>query len=381
MREADNAYTEYIPDAEPDDANDPIADSFGPNIPSDSEPDEVEHPIPNDNEDDVDVDIMLNTLSSHGQGTSSQSELPVSAAIPSSSNEHILHPSIPFISTTYPEHRSEIVMTWTIDEILHGRRADGPFWQLFDQVHPHARVLTILHHMGFYGVYRCGRFIADYHLITTLVERWRRETHTFHFRVGEATITLQDVAVIWGLPIDGRPVTGVDHEMSIPQWMQYCEVTLGFHLAPEHFRGARLYTTALAQHMRQHHVTDDSDEEHVHQYTRACAFMLFGGVMCPDSSGNSIPLLYLPKFENVDEVSGYSWGSAVLAFLYRELCTACSKTKCNIGGALQLLQIWVWSRITPITPVVLESRVDLEPWEIDLEHVLPNPPMVHGKKI
>ncbi|KAI3446818.1 hypothetical protein Pfo_003483 [Paulownia fortunei] len=257
MREVDNAYTEYIPDAEPDDANDPIADSFGPNIPSDSEPDEVEHPIPNDNEDDV---------------------------------------------------------------------------------HPHARVLTILHHMGFYGMYRCGRFIADFHLITALVERWRRETHTFHFRVGEATITLQDIAVIWDFPIDGRPVTGVNHEMSIPQWMQYCEVTLGFHPEPEHFRGAHLYTTALAQHMRQHLVTDDSDEEHVYQYARTCAFMLFGGVMYPDSSGNSIPLLYLPKFKNVDELSGYSWGSTVLVFLYCELCTACSKIKCNIGGALQLLQ-------------------------------------------
>ncbi|KAI3459633.1 hypothetical protein Pfo_016296 [Paulownia fortunei] len=150
---------------------------------------------------------------------------------------HLYGSRDPSLLSMQSQHRSEIVMTGTIDEILHGRRADGPFWQLFDQVHSHARVLTILHHMGFYGVYRCGRFIADYHLITTLVERWRRKTHTFHFRVGEATITLQDVAVIWGLPIDGRPVTGVDHEMSIPQWVQYCEVTLGFHPAPEHFRG------------------------------------------------------------------------------------------------------------------------------------------------
>ncbi|KAI3451587.1 hypothetical protein Pfo_008252, partial [Paulownia fortunei] len=90
--------------------------------------------------------------------------------------------------------------------------------------------------------------------------------------------------------------------------------------------------------MRQHHVTDDSDEEHILQYARAYAFMLFGCVMCPDLLGNSITLLYLPKFENVDEVSRYSWGSVILAFLYRELYMACSKTKSNISGALQLLQ-------------------------------------------
>src|SRR3954463_6537940 len=34
--------------------------------------------------------------------------------------------------------------------------------------------------------------------ITALVDRWRTETHTFHLRVGEMTVTLQDVAMILG---------------------------------------------------------------------------------------------------------------------------------------------------------------------------------------
>ncbi|CAN1189991.1 Serine/threonine-protein phosphatase 7 long form homolog, partial [Linum perenne] len=44
-------------------------------------------------------------------------------------------------------------------------------------------------------------------LVTTLLERWRPETNTFHLIQGEATITLQDVEVLTGLPTRGLPVT------------------------------------------------------------------------------------------------------------------------------------------------------------------------------
>ncbi|KAL8539638.1 hypothetical protein ACS0TY_001302 [Phlomoides rotata] len=67
----------------------------------------------------------------------------------------------------------------------------------------HPRVLDRLELMGFYGPARCGYYRLDRHLIAALVERWRPETHTFHFPVGEWTITLQDVAIIWGLSIEG----------------------------------------------------------------------------------------------------------------------------------------------------------------------------------
>ena len=44
--------------------------------------------------------------------------------------------------------------------------------------------------------------------LTALVDRWRPETHSFHLPCGELTMTLQDMAMISGLPINGQAVTG-----------------------------------------------------------------------------------------------------------------------------------------------------------------------------
>jgi hypothetical protein len=40
------------------------------------------------------------------------------------------------------------------------------------------------------------------------VDRWRLETHSFHLLCGEMMVTLVDVAIILGLPIRGRSITG-----------------------------------------------------------------------------------------------------------------------------------------------------------------------------
>ncbi|RYQ89411.1 hypothetical protein Ahy_B09g096080 isoform B [Arachis hypogaea] len=60
----------------------------------------------------------------------------------------------------------------------------------------------------FYHVSRIGVIRGFHPLSAALVERWRPETHTFVLPVGEATVTLEDVAHIFGLPIDREPVSG-----------------------------------------------------------------------------------------------------------------------------------------------------------------------------
>ncbi|XP_012851867.1 PREDICTED: serine/threonine-protein phosphatase 7 long form homolog [Erythranthe guttata] len=127
-------------------------------------------------------------------------------------------------------HRSSDLGEANIDDVVRARRADHGIWTLFPAgVHPHPRVMQLIYTMGFYGVYRCRRMKVDFHLITALIERWREETHTFHFRIGEATITLQDIALLWGLPINGIPVIGTDYMYCTTAWIDYCKALLGFH--------------------------------------------------------------------------------------------------------------------------------------------------------
>ncbi|MFQ6647917.1 hypothetical protein Gotur_021067 [Gossypium turneri] len=74
---------------------------------------------------------------------------------------------------------------------------------------PDERLMPYLEQAGFGFVALIWTFDLRYDLISALVERWRPETHTFHFSCGECTVTLEDVALQLGLPIDGSPVMGV----------------------------------------------------------------------------------------------------------------------------------------------------------------------------
>ncbi|KAK3183310.1 hypothetical protein Dsin_030596 [Dipteronia sinensis] len=99
------------------------------------------------------------------------------------------------------------------------------------QVDQRIRQFVIL--SGFYGMYRIRFIQLDWPLITALVERWRQETLSFHFAVGESTVTLQDVAVLLGLRVHGSAVTG---GVAL-QWDDPCEELLWLRQNPNALHG------------------------------------------------------------------------------------------------------------------------------------------------
>lgn len=67
---------------------------------------------------------------------------------------------------------------------------------------PDERLRPYFELAGFRSAVLIWTFDLRYDLISALVKRWRPETHTLHLSCGECTITLEDVALQLGLPLD-----------------------------------------------------------------------------------------------------------------------------------------------------------------------------------
>ncbi|KAM0874391.1 hypothetical protein ACQ4PT_037466 [Festuca glaucescens] len=203
----------------------------------------------------------------------------------------------------------------------------------------------------------------DKALITALVERWRPETHSFHLASGEMTVTLQDVAMLFALPIDGRPVCSTtDHDYG--QMVVDC---LGHDPRGPSMPGKSfLHYKWLKKHF--YELPEEADEQTVQRHVRAYILSLLCGVLFPDGTGR-MSLIYLPLIADLSLVGTYSWGSAAVAFLYRALCSVASSHNIkNIGGSLLLLQLWSWEhshvgRPLARSPLCMETDIpqDLPP--------------------
>ncbi|KAL7166009.1 hypothetical protein ACSBR2_036801 [Camellia fascicularis] len=165
--------------------------------------------------------------------------------------------------------------------------------------------------------------------------RWRSETHTFHLTSGEATITLQDVSILSGLRVDGNAVIG----NSGYDWPAVCNCLLGTVPPTNQLKGLRLNMTWLSQTCG--NLPIDADDVTIQRYARAFILQLLGGSIFAGKSGNMVQLMFLPLQEDFDAIGEYSWGSAALAWLYRELCRASHERMHDISGFLILVQIWV----------------------------------------
>ncbi|XP_058762084.1 protein MAIN-LIKE 2-like [Vicia villosa] len=215
-------------------------------------------------------------------------------------------------------------------------------------VEPDERIIPNLQACGFGHIIKVNNNTIDRKFILALQERWRPETHTFHLPIGECTITLEDVYMLLGLPIDGKAVNrSVQHANSM------CERVLGRDLVvpTQGSRGQGISLVSLRDYYDELVLMDNFTEEHVWLMTKVYIMLMFGKLLFPESTGNTVNFFYLSKFDSISKIRKYSWGSAVLAMLYQSLCKNAVAEKCTFYGCAFLLQVWGWWRMPTLSPV------------------------------
>lgn len=212
----------------------------------------------------------------------------------------------------------------------------------------HHRMIPLLQTTGFYSVARVASLQLDWSLITALLERWRSETHTFHLPTGECTITLQDVAILLGLPVDEDAVVSPTHPAI--SWADVVNSVFGSTPPSNRFNGSRLQLSWFGTILPDQ-INDDTSDEVLGRYTRFYLLELIAGTMFTDHSGGLVHCMWITYLQDLDVYGRYAWGAAVLAFLYRELCKGCKKDTDELAGCLILLQLWAWERLPTIAPL------------------------------
>lgn len=197
-----------------------------------------------------------------------------------------------------------------------------------------AKQLDLVKKAGFWYLRLIPAISLDNPLISALVERWRRETNTFHLNVGEMTVTLEDVAYLIGLAIEGEPVIGLTYTTCD----EVCQKFLGKAPDRGYVSGGMVKLSWLKEFFSQ--CPEDAPDEVIERHTRAYLLYLVGSTIFSTTTGNKVPVMYLQLFEDFDQAGKYAWGAATLAFLYRALGNASIKTQSTISGCLTLLQCW-----------------------------------------
>lgn len=260
-------------------------------------------------------------------------------------------------------HRSEELWRGRIPlgSTMKPQRVDD-VWTILRTHPPHERIVEHLSRAGLHPLVRVGRVQFDRALLTAIIERWRPETHTFHLPFGEVTITLQDLQILFGLHINGRAVYVQDPSQRSLVWRTLLHELTGFLPTEEDMSGtSRVKVVAISYYLRNQletdPIADDTPAERVERIARLYMVLIFGGILFPNTSGNLLSLRFLPFLDPIEDVGTYSWGSAVLAYLYRSLCRSSMGRTMDVGGFLPLLQIWCWERILPLQPVPIGPGV------------------------
>jgi len=168
----------------------------------------------------------------------------------------------------------------------------------------------------------CSVDTGDQGLLSSFVERWHRETSSFHLLVGEPTITLDDVSSLLHLPVVG------DLHAFQPLYVDDT-VHMLVDLLMVFAKAAKAETgQCRGPYVRLQWVRDIYErrcqEGHWTAAVHAYLLHLLGCTLFANKSATNVHVVYLEALRGLSQTGRYTWGVAALVHMYDQLNDALS---------------------------------------------------------
>ncbi|KAE8812600.1 mutator protein [Hordeum vulgare] len=175
-------------------------------------------------------------------------------------------------------------------------------------------------------------------------------------------VTLQDVSMITALPIEAKPLCMSTDSKG---WRHQMEALIGMSPPkPEVEDGGKkdkvpvgASFTWIAANFA--HCPEDANDEVIQTYARVYMWYVISRTIFVDGTGKNAPWMWLKALIVFD--NKFSWGSAALAYLYRQLDDVCRRSTKDggIGGCMLLFSVWSWERL----PVGCPKAATWKAWD------------------
>ncbi|XP_006575853.1 protein MAINTENANCE OF MERISTEMS-like [Glycine max] len=210
-------------------------------------------------------------------------------------------------------------------------------------------------HEGFPGLsplIACSVDTGDRGLLSSFVERWHRETSSFHLPVGELTITLDDISSLLHLPVVGdlhafQPLHVDDAVQVLVNLLMVSAESVRAETAQCRGPYVRLQWVCDIYERR-------CQASHWTAAARAYLLHVLGCILFANKSATNVHVVYLEALRDLSMTGRYAWGVAALVHMYDQLNDASISHNRQLGGYITLLPCWIYEHF----PSVVESTVD-----------------------
>ncbi|KAH1197919.1 Protein MAIN-LIKE 1 [Glycine max] len=256
-------------------------------------------------------------------------------------------PSDPSVLTLYADHVACSV--WTGELSSHGRK-----------VHSLGRSVPAIEGLvagtGLSPLIACSVDTSDQGLLSVFVERWHRETSSFHLPVGELTITLDDVSSLLHLPVIGD--LHAFEPLHVDDVVQMLVDLLMVSLESARAETAQCH----GPYVRLQWVRDVYERRcqagHWTAAARAYLLHLLGCTLFANKSVINVHVVYLEALCDLSMTERYAWGVAALVHMYDQLNDASMSHSRQLDSYITLLLCWICEHFSSVADSTADQEYD-----------------------